>query len=74
MDIDDNPHSGSTLPLAPEVLAESPAGVSESDVDRITHLNAMEHFQYDPFRFWVPDSFAQTRPRPGSRPRPRRVA
>jgi hypothetical protein len=24
-------------------------GVSDHDIDRITHLNAMRHFHYDPF-------------------------
>jgi hypothetical protein len=24
-------------------------GVSDFDVDRVTHLNAMKHFSYDPF-------------------------
>ena len=23
--------------------------MSDDDIDRITHLNAMQHFQYDPF-------------------------
>ncbi|MGA2836101.1 MAG: amidohydrolase family protein [Acidimicrobiales bacterium] len=45
----DYPHSDSTWPIAPETLAESLAGVSDHDVDRMTHLNAMHHFHYDPF-------------------------
>src|SRR5262249_12349455 len=45
----DYPHSDSTWPFAPETLAENVVGVSDEDVDRITHLNAMKHFQYDPF-------------------------
>ena len=45
----DYPHSDSTWPTAPETLAESLAGVSDHDIDRITHLNAMRHFHYDPF-------------------------
>jgi hypothetical protein len=24
-------------------------GVSDEDIDKITHLNAMKHFQFDPF-------------------------
>jgi hypothetical protein len=35
--------------VAPETLAASLGGVSDHDVDRITHLNAMHHFSYDPF-------------------------
>ena len=45
----DYPHSDSTWPTAPETLAESLDGVSDYDIDRITHLNAMRHFHYDPF-------------------------
>jgi len=45
----DYPHSDSTWPTAPETLVESLDGVSDGDIDRITHLNAMRHFHYDPF-------------------------
>jgi hypothetical protein len=45
----DYPHSDSTWPFAPETLAEHLDGVSDDDVDRITHRNAMKHFSYDPF-------------------------
>jgi hypothetical protein len=45
----DYPHSDSTWPFAPETLSESLEGVSDADIDRMTHLNAMKHFSYDPF-------------------------
>ena len=45
----DYPHSDSTWPLAPEVLMKSLGGVSDAEIDKITHLNAMRHFSYDPF-------------------------
>ncbi len=45
----DYPHSDTTWPRAPEVLWESLKGVSDEDIDRITHLNAMREFSYDPF-------------------------
>jgi len=45
----DYPHSDSTWPRSPEILSESLEGVSDHDIDRITHLNAMRHFHYDPF-------------------------
>ena len=45
----DYPHSDSTWPMAPETLAKSLDGVCDHDIDRITHLNAMRHFHYDPF-------------------------
>jgi len=45
----DYPHSDSTWPRSPEILAESLDGVSDHDIERITHLNAMRNFHYDPF-------------------------
>src|SRR5262249_6722602 len=45
----DYPHSDSTWPFAPETLAENLVGVDDHDVERISHLNAMKHFAYDPF-------------------------
>jgi hypothetical protein len=45
----DYPHSDSTWPTAPETLAASLGGVSDRDIDRMSHLNAMRHFRYDPF-------------------------
>lgn len=44
----DYPHSDSTWPNSPEQLAEHFGGVDDGDIDRITHLNAMRHFSYDP--------------------------
>lgn len=45
----DFPHSDSTWPAAPERLAELFAGVDDADVRRITHENAMRHYQFEPF-------------------------
>lgn len=45
----DYPHSDSTWPKSPEVLMESLTGVPDDEINKITHLNAMRHFQYDPF-------------------------
>ena len=45
----DYPHSDSTWPFSPEQLWDHFDGVSDHDIDRITHLNAMRHFSYDPF-------------------------
>jgi predicted TIM-barrel fold metal-dependent hydrolase len=45
----DYPHSDSTWPFAPETVMEHFDGVSDDDINRITHLNAMNHFSYDPF-------------------------
>ena len=45
----DYPHSDSTWPFAPETIEENLVGCDDRDVDRITHLNAMRHFTYDPF-------------------------
>jgi predicted TIM-barrel fold metal-dependent hydrolase len=49
----DYPHSDSTWPTSPEYLMKSldqvPGGVPDSDIDAITHRNAMNHFRFDPF-------------------------
>ena len=46
----DYPHSDSTWPFSPEDLAlHFDESVTDHDIDRMTHLNAMHHFQYDPF-------------------------
>ncbi len=45
----DYPHSDSTWPQSPERLMKSLDGVSDEEIDAITHRNAMRHFRYDPF-------------------------
>jgi predicted TIM-barrel fold metal-dependent hydrolase len=45
----DYPHSDSTWPTAPELLMAQLDGASDADIDRMTHLNAMRLFHYDPF-------------------------
>jgi hypothetical protein len=45
----DYPHSDSTWPHSPELLSTSIAGIPDGEIDKITHLNAMRIFQYDPF-------------------------
>jgi hypothetical protein len=45
----DYPHSDSTWPTSPEDAMKYLGEVSDEDIDNITHLNAMKHFQYDPF-------------------------
>ena len=45
----DYPHSDTTWPRAPEVLMKSLSNVPDDEVDKITHLNAIRHFSYDPF-------------------------
>ena len=64
----DYPHSDSTWPFAPEELATHLDGVSDHDVDRMTHLNAMKHFSYDPFS--VLGGQARTAPSAPCGPRP----
>jgi hypothetical protein len=51
----DYPHSDSTWPESPERLHESLAGVIKDDIDRITHLNAMRHFRFEPFTHRPPE-------------------
>jgi len=45
----DYPHSDSTWPHAPEMLWKSFDGISDDDINRITHLNAMRCYSFDPF-------------------------
>ncbi len=45
----DYPHSDSNWPESPEVFAQSIDGVSYENIEKITHLNAMNHYHYDPF-------------------------
>ena len=45
----DYPHSDSNWPDAPEILADRLAGVPDDEIDKITHLNAMREFRFDPF-------------------------
>jgi predicted TIM-barrel fold metal-dependent hydrolase len=45
----DYPHSDSTWPEAPERLWPVLRDLPREEVDKMTHLNAMRVFQYDPF-------------------------
>ena len=45
----DYPHSDSTWPNSPELLAPALAGIPDDEIAKITHENAMRLFQYDPF-------------------------
>jgi hypothetical protein len=46
----DYPHSDSTWPQSPEAAMKYLADVPDDEINKITHLNAMRHFQFDPFR------------------------
>jgi predicted TIM-barrel fold metal-dependent hydrolase len=45
----DYPHSDSNWPVSPEFLDLSLRGLTDVEVDKVTHLNAMKQFHYDPF-------------------------
>ncbi len=45
----DYPHSDSTWPNSPEMAMKYLEALPDEDINRITHLNAMENFSYDPF-------------------------
>ena len=45
----DYPHSDTTWPYAPEMAMKYLTGLPDNEINKITHLNAMRHFQYDPF-------------------------
>jgi len=46
----DYPHSDTLWPKAPEALWDSLKHLSETQINKITHLNAMRDFQFDPFK------------------------
>ena len=45
----DYPHSDSTWPNAPEEVMSYLSDLPDDDVNRITHLNAMRNYSFDPF-------------------------
>lgn len=45
----DYPHSDTVWPNCPEILWDSLKHLSPELIDKITHLNAMREFSYDPF-------------------------
>ena len=45
----DYPHSDSTWPTSPERLMKSLDGVPDTDIEKMTHRNAMRHYRFDPF-------------------------
>jgi len=47
----DYPHSDSTWPHSPEMFLKAidGLGLSRAEIDKISHLNAMNHFRFDPF-------------------------
>jgi len=47
----DYPHADTTWPDSPEILWKSIGNLPENEIDKITHLNAMRAFQFDPFKF-----------------------
>jgi len=45
----DYPHSDSSWPRSPEILEVLFAGLDDATINKITHENAMRHYQFDPF-------------------------
>jgi predicted TIM-barrel fold metal-dependent hydrolase len=46
----DYPHSDCTWPKSPEVVYPDFAGCTDEEINKITHLNAMKLYQFDPFK------------------------
>jgi predicted TIM-barrel fold metal-dependent hydrolase len=46
----DYPHSDTLWPNAPEALWDSVKHLSDTQINKITHLNMMRDFQFDPFK------------------------
>jgi predicted TIM-barrel fold metal-dependent hydrolase len=51
----DYPHSDTTWPRSPEALWESVKNASDADIDRVSHLNAMRHYNFDAFAVRPPE-------------------
>jgi hypothetical protein len=45
----DFPHSDTSWPHGPEVNEQQFASLSDEQINKITHENAMRHFSFDPF-------------------------
>ncbi|MGH9211447.1 MAG: amidohydrolase family protein [Acidimicrobiales bacterium] len=45
----DYPHSDSSWPRSPESVLEQTAGVPDEEIDKITYMNTMRIFGFDPF-------------------------
>jgi predicted TIM-barrel fold metal-dependent hydrolase len=45
----DYPHSDSTWPRSPEILWPALTGMTDEEINKVTHENAMRIFSYDPF-------------------------
>ena len=45
----DYPHSDCTWPHSPETTWEGLKHLTKEQIDKVTHLNAMRQFSYDPF-------------------------
>lgn len=50
----DYPHSDTDWPNAPEILGDMFAGLDDDTINKITHQNAMRHYQFDPFTTRTP--------------------
>lgn len=51
----DYPHADTVWPNCPEVLWPSVAGFPDDEINRITHLNAMRWYNFDPFKHIKPE-------------------
>jgi predicted TIM-barrel fold metal-dependent hydrolase len=47
----DYPHSDSLWPDVPEWLQKSVAHLTDEQINKVTHLNAMRWFRFDPFKY-----------------------
>jgi len=47
----DYPHSDTTWPRSPEILARSFEGVPDDEINKITYENALRWFRADPFKY-----------------------
>ena len=48
----DYPHSDTLWPEVPEYLWDSVKQLTDTQIDKVTHLNAIRFFRYDPFQYF----------------------
>ncbi len=44
----DDPHSDTTWPRSPEIAGRQLEGLTDQEINKVTHENAMTHFSYNP--------------------------
>jgi predicted TIM-barrel fold metal-dependent hydrolase len=63
----DYPHSDALWPEVPEFLYKTVQGLTDQQIDKVTHLNAMRFFRFDPFKYHMKQELTVGALRAGAR-------